>query len=467
MGEENPVTIKPDLARRVQEEIGENVFLCYQCVKCTSGCPFGDFFDWQPHQIMRAVQLGQEDVALNSKAIWICAACQTCTTRCPQGIDIAGVMEFLTQEARRRGIEPKVPEVAIFNKAFLREVDIWGRAYELGLIAEMNIRTGKPFEGVDLGIRMIQKGKIKFVPTFVRPPRKVKPIEGAESAVAYYPGCSLESTATEFDISARATAEVLGLKLIEPDGWLCCGSTPAHRSDPHAALMLPMRNMALFEQSGFKEVTMPCAACFNQHKKALYRFRHRDVDRQTANRELGYEYRDNVRVSTLIEVFIRHVGIEKIRAAVKKPLTGLRVATYYGCLLTRPPKVTGAGHPENPTDMDEIIRALGAEVIEWQDKTTCCGATHSLTKTEIVLEKSGGIIRNAQKLDADVIALACPLCHTNLDGRQFQMGLDEPMPILYFTQLMALAFGLGRKEMALHKNMVDPRPVLREKGLLD
>ena len=117
--------------------------------------------------------------------------------------------------------------------------------------------------------------------------------------------------------------------------------------------------------------------------------------------------------------------------------------------------------------MDEIIRALGAEVIEWQDKTTCCGATHSLTKTEIVLEKSGGIIRNAQKLDADVIALACPLCHTNLDGRQFQMGLDEPMPILYFTQLMALAFGLGRKEMALHKNMVDPRPVLREKGLLD
>ena len=109
------MTINPDLAQRIQEELGENVYLCYQCVKCTSGCPVGEFFDWQPNQIMRALQLGQEDIALESQTPWLCAACQTCSTRCPQELDIAGIMDFLTREAREQGYEPQVPEVDQFN----------------------------------------------------------------------------------------------------------------------------------------------------------------------------------------------------------------------------------------------------------------------------------------------------------------------------------------------------------------
>jgi heterodisulfide reductase subunit C len=138
------IKINPKLAQRVQEQTGQNVYLCYQCVKCTSGCPVGEYFDWQPNQIMRAVQLGQEDIALGSQTPWLCASCQTCSTRCPQGLDITAIMEFLTREALERGLQPQVREVDNFNKAFMREVRWWGRSYELGLMAEMKHVTCEP-----------------------------------------------------------------------------------------------------------------------------------------------------------------------------------------------------------------------------------------------------------------------------------------------------------------------------------
>jgi heterodisulfide reductase subunit B len=463
---DEPMTISPDLARRVQEEVGQNVYLCYQCVKCTSGCPVAEFLDWQPNQIMRALQLGQEDIALESETPWLCASCQTCATRCPQNLDITAIMEFLTREARDRGMECPVKSVGIFNEAFMREVRLWGRAYELGLMAEMNLRTGKPMQDLPLGMKMIRRGKIAFLPQLTRHPRKVKPVPGAEEAVAYYPGCSLHSTAAEFDHSARAVCEALDVRLIEPHGWLCCGSSAAHRADPESAFELPMENLSLIEQSGFKEVTMPCAACFNRHKAAQYENRHDEAHGRAAQGAIGYEYQDTVEVKTLVQTLLEHVGEGAIADRVERPLEGLRVVCYYGCLLTRPPQVTEAEHPENPTDMDTLMAALGAEVLDWSDKTSCCGAAHSLTRQDIVLKLSGDLIQHARDAGADAIAVACPLCHTNLDARQFQMELEEPMPVLYFTQLMAVALGLPPKAAALKKNLVDPRPLLRSKALI-
>jgi heterodisulfide reductase subunit B len=471
MSEQQPsgaqMPINAALAQRVMDELGENVYLCYQCVKCTSGCPVGEYFDWQPNQIMRALQLGQEDIALHSQTPWLCASCQTCTTRCPQGLNIAAIMEFLTQEALARGIKPPVPAVDIFNKAFMREVRLWGRAYELGLMAEMKLRIGNFTEDMDLGMKMMRKRKLAFLPSRAHPPRKAKPVSGAANAIAYYPGCSLHSTAREFDVSARAVCKALDINLIEPSGWICCGSSAAHRSDPDAALHLPLENLAIVEQSGFNEVTMPCAACFSRHKAAQYEIRHHSQRRAAAEKAIGYAYQDTVHVSTLIEAILQHVGPEKVAARVQQPLKGLRAVCYYGCLLTRPPEVTEVEHPENPTDMDRLMSALGAEVVDWSYKTSCCGAAHSLTRPDIVLKLSGDLITHAREAGADVIAVACPLCHTNLDARQFQMGLDSPMPVLFFTQLMAVAFGLPEKAAALHKNLVDPRPLLQSKGFLD
>jgi heterodisulfide reductase subunit B len=457
--------INSDLAQRVMNELGQNVYLCYQCVKCTSGCPVGEFFDWQPNQVMRALQLGQDDIALHSQTPWLCAACQTCTTRCPQGLDITAIMEFLTREAKARDIKPPVPEVHIFNEAFMREVKLWGRAYELGLMAEMKLRTRDIMGDMDLGLRMLKKRKMPLLPHPTRPPRNVKPVGDAANAVAYYPGCSLHSTATEFDESTRAVCETLEMKLIEPKGWICCGSSAAHRADPDEALRRPLVNLALVEQSGFDEVTMPCAACFNRHKAAQHEIRHDGQRKAEVDQVIGYEYRDTVKVTTLIESILKHVGPDKIAAKVKQPLKGLRVVCYYGCLLTRPPQVTEAPHPENPTDMDQLLRAIGADVIDWSYKTQCCGAAHSLTRPDIVLKLSSDLIKHAHEAGADAIAVACPLCHANLDARQFQMKLDTSVPVLFFTQLMAIALG-APDQAALNKNLTDPRPMLRDKGVL-
>ncbi len=460
--------INSDLAQKIEAELGQNVYLCYQCVKCTSGCPVGKYFDWQPNQIMRAVQLGQEDIALEAETPWLCASCQACTTRCPQDLDIARIMDFLTREALDQGIDPPIQEVDNFNKAFLREVRLWGRSYELGLIAELklrNIRTHPVTEDLDMGFKMIARNKFPFFPSFIRPPRNVKPIPGASKAIAYYPGCSLHATSPEFNTSTHAVAQALDLQLIEPEGWLCCGSSSAHRSDPEAALRLPMENLSLIEQSGFSEVTMPCAACFNRHKAAQYEIRHDQDHKTTIDESIGYSYKDTVAVKTIGETIFEHVGPDELSTKVKHPLKGLRVVCYYGCLLTRPPQVTGATHPENPTDMDDLVTALGAEVLDWSYKTTCCGAAHSLTRQDIVLDLSSKLINEARLAGADVIAVSCPLCHTNLDARQFQMGLEQEMPVMFFTQLMALALGLTEREAALKKNLVDPRPLLKEKGI--
>jgi heterodisulfide reductase subunit B len=319
---------------------------------------------------------------------------------------------------------------------------------------------------MDIYIEMLKKRKVSILPKLGRPPRKVKPLPDAAKAVAYYPGCSLHSTAAEFDSSARAVSKALDLTLIEPKGWVCCGSSAAHRIDPEAATELPMENLALIEKSGFKEVTMPCAACFNRHKAAQYEIRHDEQHKSSVDEAIGYEYRDTVQVNTLIETMLNHVGAEGISAKVQKPLTGLRVVAYYGCLLTRPPQVTEAEHPENPTDMDELLAALGAEVLDWSYKTSCCGAAHALTRPDIVRSLSGNLIYHARETGADAIAVACPLCHMNLDTRQMQIEMNEPMPILYFTQLMALALGLPEKAAAFNKNVVDPRPLLASRDLL-
>jgi len=473
---ERPITLKTELARRIQDELGENVYLCYQCVKCTSGCPVAEFFDWQPNQIMRALQLGQEDIALGAQTPWLCACCQTCTTRCPQGLDVAAIMDFLTRESLARGYKPQVPEVKIMNEAFLREVRLWGRAYELGLMAEMKLRTGDLFSDVDLGIKMISHRKFPFLPHPARRPAKVRPHPDAANALAYYPGCSLHATSPEFDHSTRAVCQALGMELIEPRGWVCCGSSAAHRADPGAALRLPLENLALIEQSGFQEVVMPCAACFNRHKTALHELR-RHGERHVGERHVGeraasppeqsgYAYQGSVRVSSLAESIHNRVGLEGVAAKVKQPLHDLRLVCYYGCLLTRPPEVTGSAHPENPTELDELMAALGAQVLDWSYKTTCCGAAHSLTRPDIVLKLSGDLIQHARQTGAEAIAVACPLCHTNLDARQFQMKLAEPMPVLFFTQLMAVAFGLPEKAASLNKNLVDPRPMLFAKGVI-
>ena len=377
-------------------------------------------------------------------------------------------MDHLMMIARERGIKPAIPEVEDFIKVFHRNVKLLGRAYEAGLILETNLRARDPLKDVfDLGLPMIMKGKIKFFPSFARIPKRVERREVAPNEVAYYPGCSLHSMAIEFQMSTEAAAEVLGWKLVEPKGWTCCGSSPAHKLDPDDALRMPLENLALIERMGFQEVAVPCAACFSRFRAALYEIRNDPALKERMDGAIGYVYQDTVEVRSLVDFMAERVGVEAIADKVQKPLSGLKVVCYYGCLLTRPPKVAGVPHHEYPVNMDRVVRALGAEALDWNGKTRCCGAGLTATVPERGLELCRWLIDQAKAVGADCIVVACPLCHANLDGRQLQMkDLEEKMPVLYLTQLMSLAFGVDPKEAGLHKNLVDPFPLLREKGFV-
>lgn len=457
-----PVDTEDKLATTLARELGENVYLCYQCVKCTSGCPLADEFDLTPNQVLRALQLGEDARVLNSKTIWLCASCHTCVTRCPHGIDLPRINDQLAMTAHKRGIKPKVPEIALFRKIFLRYARWLGRAYELGLIAEMNLRTRQPFKDVPMGLQMLLKRKVSLLPHFARAPKRAKPVAQKENRIAYYPGCSLHSLSSELDRSTHAVLKELGVELYEPNGWTCCGSSPAHSTDHLLATTMPIQNLALVEQSGFKEVLAPCVSCYSRFRAAQYDIGRNPELKKEVDEKIGYSYQDRVAVKSLLDVLEERVGLDAIARRVRKPLRDLKVVSYYGCLMTRPPKVTGAQHPENPMEIDRVVERLGATALDWSYKTECCGGSLSLTRTDIALNLTRKILENARAVGADVVTTACPLCHVNLDARQAALNLEKPMPILFISQLMGLAFGIEAHALALEKNMVDTRALVAQ-----
>jgi heterodisulfide reductase subunit B len=170
-------------------------------------------------------------------------------------------------------------------------------------------------------------------------------------------------------------------------------------------------------------------------------------------------------VRHFLDTLLERAGLDAIASRVRRPLTGLRLACYYGCLMTRPSRLTGAAHPEYPTGMDELLRALGAEPVDWSAKTECCGGALGVSQMPLALELSRKVIDNAVACGAEAVVTMCPMCHMNLDARQPEMALGGAVPILHATQLAVLAFGLGAKAAALDGNVIDPRPLLAGKGL--
>jgi heterodisulfide reductase subunit B len=480
------VTFKTDLAREIQERSGENVFLCYQCKKCTAGCPVAAYFDLTPHQVLRACQFGQEEMVLNARTISICAACETCSTRCPQGIDIARIMDVLEIMAAERGIPSKAPSVPMFYKSANRGINYFGRMWELGLMAELYIRQffhwqeGKPLldfrqlfkYNVETAIKMLRSGKLKILPSIARRPRNghKAPAAAGEDVISYYPGCSLHATGIEFNMSTKAVAKKLGLNLVEPEGWKCCGTSPAHNTDHYRAVKLPMETLAIADEMGHTYMTMPCAACFSRFRVAMHEVEHDDALRTKIAEDTGYEYTGSIQVDNLLTTITDRVGYEAATEPVVKPLEGLRVACYYGCLLTRPPDVTGEEDYEYPDSMDRLLEALGAEAVAWDYKTDCCGGSLSLSTLEISLDLSHKILQNAVDCGADIVVTACPLCHANLDVFQKQIkdqyGAEWDIPVVYFTQLMGVAYGMDAKTLGIDKHFTDGVGLLKEKGLL-
>ncbi len=283
---------------------------------------------------------------------------------------------------------------------------------------------------------------------------------------AYYPGCSLHSTAKEYDRSLCAVFERVGIELEEVKNWICCGSTPAHTTSRLLSLALPLKNLAEIEKSGFREVIVPCAACFSRFKIAQHEINNEPQLAAELEEIIEHKFKDGVKVYHPLDILSNNTELSKLTKLVKNTLSGLRVVSYYGCLLTRPPKVTEFDVCEYPQSMDKILQAVGIPTLDWSYKTDCCGASFSLTRTEIVLKLSRDILEGAKSVGADAIVVACPMCHVNLDTRQEDIEekyqVTYHLPIFYFTQLMGLAFDLPAEKLLLKRHLVDTEDVLEK-----
>jgi len=280
--------------------------------------------------------------------------------------------------------------------------------------------------------------------------------------LSYFPGCSLGATAKEYDMSARAACQGLGIELVELDDWVCCGATSGHSTNHMLSVALPSQNVALAQRAGM-DLAIPCSACYNRVKKADYVLRNDDKMRQEIEDIVDFKYNDNVNVLSLLEV-VSQLGEKAIAEKVQKPLKGLKVVCYYGCLLVRPPQVTCFDNTEFPMSLDKIVKALGAEPIKWSYKTECCGASLSLTNKDVVHGMVGRIIDAAKEVEAMAIVTACPLCQSNLEMRQAK-GTD--LPAFYFTELIGLALGLPVTKKWLNLHLVNPNPLLQSLSLAD
>ena len=280
---------------------------------------------------------------------------------------------------------------------------------------------------------------------------------------AYFPGCSLESTAKEFGESTHLVAEALGIELVEIADWNCCGATSAHNLDHELSVSLPARNLGIAEKMGL-DVVAPCAACYNRMRSAEVEMKGNAALRDEINSRLEKKYTGAVTVRSALEVFTMPEVMEKVAASIRRPLSGLKPACYYGCLLVRPPKVLGFDDAEAPCSMDRAMESVGAEPIDWYFKNECCGASFGLSKSEIVVKLVGDIISNARKHGANCIVTACPLCMTNLEMRQAAAGKirgeDLTMPVFYFTELLGLAMEVPGVKKCFASHLVDVNPAL-------
>jgi len=279
--------------------------------------------------------------------------------------------------------------------------------------------------------------------------------------VSYYPGCSLLGTAREYNESSQAVCQVLGIDLDELEGWNCCGATSAHSTDDFLSLALPARNLSLADKKGL-DLVVPCAACYQRLKVAEKKLKESPLP--------GFPYQGKAKVRHLLDFLSEEENLARIKEEIKKPLSGLRVACYYGCLVVRPPKVTGAVDYEDPQNMDQLMTLLGAESVGWSYKTDCCGGSFVLTRPDIVRRLIGKILDMALEAGAEGLVTCCPMCQSNLDTRQRELSRkfrkDYHLPIFYFTELLGLALGSPKVDEWLKRHLVDPKGLLTAKGLI-
>jgi heterodisulfide reductase subunit B len=301
--------------------------------------------------------------------------------------------------------------------------------------------------------------------------------------VAYYPGCALEGTAHAYDASTRAVGKALGLALEEVPDWNCCGAMEVKNVDPKVQTYLSSRVMAIAAHDMKAQVVMaPCNGCYHNLKKAEHDLAHdvesRDTVARIAQKAGDAPYRAGEIETIHVLDWIKHgVGEEGLRARVKQSLNGLKVANYYGCMYTRPRHIfpekdrgPGSESTAKPHFMDDLLDAAGAASVDFPLKTACCGGAHTLSDSDTSTRLVLNILRAAEAAGADVIATECPTCHSGLEMHQVRaekvLGEKTSVKVLYFTQLLGIALGVGPRRLGVHENVSDGMAALSAKGIV-
>lgn len=300
--------------------------------------------------------------------------------------------------------------------------------------------------------------------------------------VAYYPGCALEGTGHGYNRSTKAVARKLGLNLVEVPNWNCCGAMEVKNIDPEIQNYLSARNLSIVaEKMSIDTVMAPCNGCYHNLKKVEHDIAEKPKTQEVVDRlsqKAGHASYQAGEVETIhaLDWLKEAIGEDGIRERVKNSLKGLKIANYYGCMYTRPrnifPEKDQGGDSEStyqPHYMDDLLRAAGAEIVDYPLKTACCGGAHTLadsdTSTKLVLN----LLQTAEACGADVIATECPPCHSGLEMHQVraetEFGIKTSPKMLYFTQLLGLALGLSRRKLGIHENVSDAKELLKQKGL--
>lgn len=280
--------------------------------------------------------------------------------------------------------------------------------------------------------------------------------------INYYPGCTLHGSARDYHQSIGAVFSRISVRLAELEDWNCCGASSAHVMHPAAAMQLPARNLLIAADAG-GPLLAPCAACFHRLKMCQAALRSRPGDHPDAVAIT------NVEVIHINDLLLNEEVLLRIRENLRVPLTGLKAVPYYGCLTVRPPAAMGHDRPEDPRQMDVVLEALSAQPVPWSHKTDCCGGSLALTRPDVVRRLSGDLFEAAREAGGEIIVTDCPMCQANLDTRQREIELERHtllgMPVVYVTELIALAMGLNETRHWWRKHLVDPTPLLKSKGL--
>lgn len=273
----------------------------------------------------------------------------------------------------------------------------------------------------------------------------------------YYPGCSLEGTAREYDVSTRALMKAVGADLLELEDWTCCGASAAEPTSALLSLALPARNLALAEKiDETHDIMVPCSACYLNLKKVGEKIRKDPDIFDKINTILGedqLELKGKMKVRHLLDVIVNDIGTDAISSALKKPLSDFTIAPYYGCQCLRPYAVFD--DPEKPRSMEPVLDAIGARAHPWEMGGKCCGASHMNTKMEVGIELVAAILKGAK--GADAIVTVCPMCQMNLEAYQEKASKlckeDMTITVLYLPQLIGLALGLTMQDLGFDLNL--------------